>query len=70
MIFSTFPKPDLGHADTTSITVRVCRASCNAMNPGSSAFWRSEIPDPVRPDADAVRARFQGVRQRTDLNRS
>ena len=45
---STFPKPDLGHADTISITVRVRRASWNAMkpriqcvltqsNPGSSA---------------------------------
>jgi hypothetical protein len=33
MILSTFPKPDLGHADTTSITVRVRRASCNTMKP-------------------------------------
>jgi hypothetical protein len=43
-----FPKPDLGHAGTISITVRVRRASWNAMkpriqcvltqsNPGSSA---------------------------------
>ena len=28
-----FPKPDLGHAGTISITVRVRRASWNAMKP-------------------------------------
>ena len=34
------------------------------MKPGSSAFRRSETPDPAR--SDAVNRRFQGVRQRTD----
>ena len=27
------PKPDSGHADTTSLTIRVRRASQNAMKP-------------------------------------
>jgi hypothetical protein len=31
-------KPDSGHADTISITIRVHRISWNAMNPGSSAY--------------------------------
>ena len=30
-------KPDSGHTGTASITIRVCRASWNAMKPGSSA---------------------------------
>jgi hypothetical protein len=55
----TFQKPDLGHTDTISITVRVRPASRNAMNPGSSAFWRSESPVPLRP---------AGVRQETELH--
>ena len=50
-------KPDLGHTDTISITVRACRTSWNVMNPGSSAFSRSESPVSLRP---------VGVRQRAD----
>jgi hypothetical protein len=42
-------KPGSGHTGTISTTIRVRQANRNAMKPGSSAFWRSETPDPVRP---------------------
>ena len=58
-------KPDSGHADTISITLRARR---NAMNPRiqcvPSAPERDETPDPVR--SDAVNVRFYCVRQPTD----
>ena len=51
-IGACFRKPDSGHADTISLTIRVRRASQK----------RHETQDPVR--SNAVNVRFHGVRRR------
>ena len=67
-----FPKPDLGHAGTISITVRVRRASWNAMKPriqgvltqwkpGSSASGSGCSTNCAAPRPDPARRVDRGV---------